>query len=84
MIGYGPEDDNFVLELTYNYGIAEYRHGNDLVEIEVLKKDVSAVTATGATLQKIDGANAQGYALETNGYRFNIFQDNKGLYHSIS
>lgn len=22
MIGYGPEDSNFVLELTYNYGAA--------------------------------------------------------------
>ena len=30
MIGYGPEDSNFVLELTYNYGIDEYVHGNDL------------------------------------------------------
>ena len=29
MIGYGPEDDHFVLELTYNYNIGEYRLGND-------------------------------------------------------
>jgi hypothetical protein len=30
MVGYGPEDQNFVLELTYNYGIDGYEFGNDL------------------------------------------------------
>lgn len=29
MIGYGPEDNHFVCELTYNYGISEYALGND-------------------------------------------------------
>ena len=29
MVGYGPEDDHFVVELTYNYGIKEYKIGND-------------------------------------------------------
>ena len=29
MAGYGPEDDHFVVELTYNYGIKEYKLGND-------------------------------------------------------
>jgi lactoylglutathione lyase len=77
MIGFGPEDDNFVLELTYNYGISEYRHGNDFVAIDVLKKDVSAVAATGAKLEELSGNN-KGYIMESNGYRFNIFQDNKG------
>jgi lactoylglutathione lyase len=28
MMGYGPEDKNAVLELTYNYGITEYDKGN--------------------------------------------------------
>lgn len=28
MIGYGPEDDHFVAELTYNYGIKSYKFGN--------------------------------------------------------
>eukprot|EP01035_Chromulina_nebulosa_P021247 gene21247-27530_t len=30
MVGFGPEISNFVLELTYNYGINEYEFGNDL------------------------------------------------------
>lgn len=29
MAGYGSEDDHFVVELTYNYGIKEYKLGND-------------------------------------------------------
>ena len=31
MVGLGPEDSNFALELTYNYGIDHYRQGNDLL-----------------------------------------------------
>ncbi|XP_072099703.1 glyoxalase domain-containing protein 4 isoform X1 [Mobula birostris] len=33
MIGYGPEDTHFVSELTYNYGVGEYRLGNDFLGI---------------------------------------------------
>lgn len=33
MIGYGSEDDHFVLELTYNYTIGKYNLGNDLQHI---------------------------------------------------
>ena len=29
-IGYGTEEANFALELTYNYGISSYEKGNDL------------------------------------------------------
>lgn len=35
MIGFGPEDDHFVLELTYNYGIKEYEIGNDFQVIYI-------------------------------------------------
>jgi catechol 2,3-dioxygenase-like lactoylglutathione lyase family enzyme len=35
MIGYGPEDKNFVLELTYTYGIKSYEVGNDLGYIKI-------------------------------------------------
>ncbi|XP_029026245.1 glyoxalase domain-containing protein 4 [Betta splendens] len=31
MVGYGPEDDHFVAELTYNYGVGEYELGNDFL-----------------------------------------------------
>ena len=29
MMGYGPENDHFVVELTYNYGIKHYEKGNE-------------------------------------------------------
>lgn len=35
MIGYGSEDNHFVVELTYNYGIGEYCLGNDFLELTV-------------------------------------------------
>ncbi|KAK1899957.1 Glyoxalase domain containing protein 4 [Dissostichus eleginoides] len=31
MVGFGPEDDHFVAELTYNYGMGEYQLGNDFL-----------------------------------------------------
>lgn len=44
MIGYGPEETNFALELTYNYGINGYKNGNDLQYI-CLQLDVEATKA---------------------------------------
>lgn len=34
MVGFGPEDDHFVAELTYNYGVGEYHLGNDFLVSE--------------------------------------------------
>uniref|UniRef100_H2YQ11 VOC domain-containing protein n=1 Tax=Ciona savignyi TaxID=51511 RepID=H2YQ11_CIOSA len=35
MIGYGCEDDHFVCELTYNYGIGDYPLGNDFLGLTI-------------------------------------------------
>ena len=35
MIGYGAEDANFVLELTYTYAVKSYDVGNDLAYIKI-------------------------------------------------
>lgn len=40
MIGYGPEDTHFVIELTYNYGIKNYEVGNDFQGITIRSKNV--------------------------------------------
>ena len=40
MVGYGPEDNNFVLELTYNYTVKKYDHGNDFVAIHIRSGDI--------------------------------------------
>ncbi|XP_046832505.1 glyoxalase domain-containing protein 4 isoform X1 [Vespa crabro] len=39
MIGYGPEDNHFVVELTYNYGISHYESGNDFRGITIRSKE---------------------------------------------
>ena len=73
MIGYGPELTNFALELTYNYGIASYKIGNDLVHI--------VLSCPAAILR----ARALGYIVEEedvivgpDNYRFKIVQCEKG------
>ncbi|XP_010668262.2 putative lactoylglutathione lyase [Beta vulgaris subsp. vulgaris] len=35
IMGYGPEDNNAVIELTYNYGVSEYDKGNGYGQIAV-------------------------------------------------
>ena len=40
MVGYGPEDSHFVIELTYNYGISHYEQGNDFRGIVIKSKEV--------------------------------------------
>ncbi len=40
MIGFGDEDNHFVLELTYNYGINSYKLGNDLIGITLESQKV--------------------------------------------
>ncbi|XP_034936981.1 glyoxalase domain-containing protein 4 [Chelonus insularis] len=40
MIGYGPEDTHFVIELTYNYGINHYEFGNDFRGITIRSSEV--------------------------------------------
>jgi len=33
IMGYGPEDNNAVLELTYHYGVKEYDKGNGYAQV---------------------------------------------------
>ena len=36
IMGYGPEDKNTVLELTYNYGVNEYDKGDGYAQVSAL------------------------------------------------
>ncbi|KAK3283011.1 hypothetical protein CYMTET_9275, partial [Cymbomonas tetramitiformis] len=72
MIGYGPEDSSFVLELTYNYGIKSYELGNDFNCINVKHSaafDKLKASGVGETLG--DGAilvrSPDGYAFKVEG-----------------
>ncbi|KAK4875996.1 hypothetical protein RN001_012418 [Aquatica leii] len=40
MVGYGSEDDHFVVELTYNYPVKSYQKGNDFIGITIKSKEV--------------------------------------------
>lgn len=51
MIGYGNEDENFVLELTYNYDVKSYDQGNLLKH---LKLDVKRDICSEPSLAKLD------------------------------
>lgn len=46
MVGYGPEDNHFVAELTYNYGVGEYRLGNDFLVRTTLGSEIFLRTIT--------------------------------------
>eukprot|EP00878_Enallax_costatus_P000978 GHUV01001110.1.p1 GENE.GHUV01001110.1~~GHUV01001110.1.p1 ORF type:complete len:315 (+),score=58.46 GHUV01001110.1:162-1106(+) len=39
-MGYGDENDNTVIELTYNYGKTEYSKGNGYAQVAISTKDV--------------------------------------------
>ncbi|KAI3981013.1 hypothetical protein MKX01_026419 [Papaver californicum] len=59
MMGYGPEDKSTVLELTYNYGVAEYSKGNAYAQIAIGTDDVyktaEAVKKHGGTITREPG-----------------------------
>ncbi|XP_037072506.1 glyoxalase domain-containing protein 4-like isoform X2 [Pollicipes pollicipes] len=42
MVGYGPEDSHFVVELTYNYGLSGYRRGNDFLGLTIHSRQAVA------------------------------------------
>jgi catechol 2,3-dioxygenase-like lactoylglutathione lyase family enzyme len=69
MIGYGDEDNNFVLELTYNYGIRSYERGNDFNYVKVLSNTAIQNIQNKNYSHKITSDGF--YELEDpNGYRF--------------
>ncbi|XP_025903773.1 glyoxalase domain-containing protein 4 [Nothoprocta perdicaria] len=54
MVGYGPEDNHFVAELTYNYGIGEYRLGNDFLGLTLVSsRAVSNAKRLGWPLSEV-------------------------------
>lgn len=53
MIGYGPEDNHFVCELTYNYGLSHYEMGNDFIGLYIDSSEaVERAKATGWPMTK--------------------------------
>ncbi|KAK8771275.1 glyoxalase domain-containing protein 4-like [Amblyomma americanum] len=70
MIGYGPEVNHFVMELTYNYGIGSYAKGNDFVAVVIRSDDVLKNAQRHAwPVEKFEGHDA---LIAPGGYRFVI------------
>jgi lactoylglutathione lyase len=76
MIGYGEEDNNFVVELTYNYGIRNYQVGNDFKYLSVKSNQVieNIKTKNYTHLIRPDGSFE---ISDPNGYKFLIFSQNE-------
>ncbi|XP_056612151.1 glyoxalase domain-containing protein 4 isoform X2 [Triplophysa dalaica] len=69
MVGFGPEDNHFVAELTYNYGLGEYRLGNDFLGFTLQSSQaVSNARRLGWPLTQVEDSL---YMTEApGGYRF--------------
>ncbi|CAI7786723.1 unnamed protein product, partial [Closterium sp. NIES-53] len=85
MVGYGPEAESAVVELTYNYGVESYDKGNAYAQIAIGTDDVyktaEAIRAAGGTITRepgpIPGINTKIVAcLDPDGYK-TVFVDNK-------
>ncbi|XP_023870036.1 glyoxalase domain-containing protein 4 [Salvelinus sp. IW2-2015] len=69
MVGFGPEDDYFAAELTYNYGVGEYRLGNDFLGLTLQSSQaVSNAKRLGWPLTEV--GKALYLAEAPGGYRF--------------
>lgn len=56
MVGYGAEDDHFVIELTYNYGIGTYAMGSDFKGITICSPEVAErVRKSGWPVSDVSG-----------------------------
>lgn len=73
MIGYGPEDTHFVIELTYNYGIKEYETGNDFKAITIRSKDV--IERARANNWPMHEENGKFVMQAPGGYKYHIINE---------
>ncbi|XP_039292908.1 glyoxalase domain-containing protein 4 isoform X2 [Nilaparvata lugens] len=76
MIGYGPEDSHFVLELTYNYNVNSYVLGNDFQGITIRSKE--ALQRAKATDWKVEsGNNGVNVLVAPGGYKFFVVDESQ-------
>ena len=84
MFGYGEEDNNFVVELTYNYGIKEYAHGNDYNYLEINSLTVFNNIKNNNNY-KFEISSDESIELnDPNGYKFKILNTNTDILPKLS
>jgi len=77
MVGYGAEDDHFVCELTYNYGVSTYKLGNDFLGLTIKSSQVLA----NAKSQDwpVHDDNGTAYLEMPGGYRFYVLDEEQPI-----
>ena len=82
-VGYGPEDEHAVIELTYNYGVERYDLGTAYGHIAIQVPDAYAacatVTAKGGTVTREAGPVKGGstviaFVQDPDGYKIELIQ----------
>ncbi|KAJ4754793.1 Lactoylglutathione lyase [Rhynchospora pubera] len=82
-LGFGPEDTNFAVELTYNYGVDKYEIGTGFghfaIATEDITKLVETVRASGGKVAREPGPVKGGTTViafvdDPDGYKFEIIQ----------
>ncbi|KAK8450471.1 hypothetical protein SEVIR_6G034100v4 [Setaria viridis] len=82
-LGFGPEDTNFALELTYNYGVDKYDIGEGFGHFGIANEDVyklaENIKSKGGNITREPGPVKGGstviaFAQDPDGYRFALIQ----------
>lgn len=82
-VGYGPEDTQSVIELTYNYGVDKYDLGNAFghlaIEVPDAYKACEAVKAKGGVVSREAGPVKGGstviaFVQDPDGYKIELIQ----------
>lgn len=58
MVGWANEDVSFVFELTFNYGVTNYKRGNDLNTIQLYKQNSKGEDMEKKLIEGFEGAKA--------------------------
>ena len=84
-VGYGDEETNSVIELTYNYGVERYEHGGAFGHLAVSVPDVAAtcqrLRASGAKITREPGPVKFGTTViafieDPDGYKIELIERN--------
>ncbi|XP_026757900.1 glyoxalase domain-containing protein 4 [Galleria mellonella] len=70
MVGYGPEDTHFVVELTYNYGVTHYEQGNDFLGLTIQSSE--SLKRAADNNWPVKEQNGLKYVEAPGGYKFYI------------
>lgn len=73
MVGYGPEDTHFVVELTYNYNVHSYEQGNDFRGITIRSRE--AIERAKAAAWPITQENGLSVVQAPGGYKFYLIDE---------